>query len=186
MFKTGDIIGLGARWWEKWLPPLLRPRTDVVHHLMVLQPLPQFRDCLIGESKIGLGVRMGRLSWYTGHFIRLMRVPGQEIASLATYEASGYSRRRYDYLTILWLGGQMLCYWLTHGFRPLPYTYLRDLRHRGILCTALITQSYEKYYPLIPSGVASTPAAMEQARREGRLATIFEGILTPEVLCGRQ
>jgi len=185
MFKAGDIIGLGARWWyEKWLPPLTKPRTNAVHHKMVIMCMPEINDYAICESKMGFGVRIGRLSWYLGYFIRVMRVPDESAAKMAVYEATAYGRHRYGYLTLPRMFLKAFQCWLTNGIKPVPYDYLPDKQSRGIVCTELVTKSYEKYYRIVPEGVASLPSAIEQARLDGKLITIFEGVLTHEVLGG--
>lgn len=181
MFKPGDIIGLGIRWRDRWIPPT-EPHTDVAHHMIVVMPMPG--DCAVLESDVPFGTRIGKLSWYLGRFIRVMRVCDEEAAKMATYEALSYGRHCYGYFTaFIWLL-QAVKYQLAHGSVPVPYQYISDIRCKGITCTELVARPYEKYCRLVPEGFAPTQSAIERARLDGKLLTIFEGILTNEVLSG--
>jgi len=181
VFKPGDIIGLGIRWRDRWIPST-EPHTDVAHHMIVVMPMPG--DCAVLESDVPFGVRMGKLSWYLGRFIRVMRAPDKTAARMAVYEAVSYGRHCYGYFTaFVWLL-QAAKYFLTHGFAPVPYRYISDIRCKGVTCTELVARPYERYCRLVPHGIAPTQSAIEQARLDGKLTTIFEGILTHEVLSG--
>jgi len=181
VFKPGDIIGLGIRWRDRWIPST-EPHTDVAHHMIVVMPMPG--GCAVLESDVPFGVRVGKLSWYLGRFIRVMRVPDKTAAKMATYEALSYGRHCYGCLTaFIWLL-QAAKYQLAHGFMPVPYRYISDIKCGGVTCTELVARPYEKYYRLVPEGIAPTQAAIERARLDGKLTTIFEGILTHEVLSG--
>jgi len=184
VFKSGDIVGLKALWWQRWMTWLTSPPTDRIHFLLLGMPVPGGNDWIIYESLVSRGVRVGRISWYLGQHAKVYRSPDPNVGRLAAFEASIYGRAKFDYvliLSVLWIA---IKYWCQHGPKRIPYYELTDLPNRSLWCVELVIKAYEKYVRLVPEGIAATPSAIEQARLDGKLTTIFEGILTHEVLNG--
>lgn len=177
MLKPGDIIGLKALWWQKWMTYGISPPIDRVHFFILGRYIPEDDDWIIYESLLSRGVRIGRLSWYKGQHATVYRLPDESKGELAANTASEYGRERYDYLLILRLFGLSIKYWCTHGIRRIPFYVLTDTPNRSLLCVELVVQVYKDYVRLVPEGVVATPSAIEQARIDGKLLVVFEGII---------
>lgn len=175
--KPGDIVALRALWWQRWLTKLTAPPTDRCHFLLLSWYIPGEEDWVVYESIVSRGMRVARLSWYSGQHARIYRVADESAGQFAVYEATKYGRARYDYLLPIRLIWVAVKYWFKNGLKRIPYDAIPDLPNRGLLCTELVVKSYENYFRLVPQGIAATPSALEQAYLDGKLMMTFEGKL---------
>lgn len=172
MFKQGDIVGLKATGIQATLNSLIIPKSDRWHFLLIGEYLPGRDDYIIYES-LPDGIRCGRLSFYQGCDLKVYRVHDERIARMAAQEASEYGREGYDYILFVWLFTRAVGYWFKNGFYPIPYYEFTNQKDKKLICTELVAQCYENAgYPLIPPGIAPTPAALEQCCRTGRIQLV--------------
>lgn len=175
-FKLGDIVGIAPEWWQVVFLALVKPYIYAFHFLLIGPYIKYEEDWVIYES-IGSGVRVGRLSWYRGKQATVFRPTKSKVGKVAVNWATIYGRCGYDYLLLLKLFWFGIKYLFTHGFKPIPYDKIPDFPDRTLICVELVTKAYERCWPLVPEGVAATPAAIKAAELNGKLHLVYEGTI---------
>jgi hypothetical protein len=173
--EEGDIIGLAPKGIERLFPPLISPRVNTHHHVLLGAYIPDEEDWVIYESLYS-GVHIGRLSWYKDQKLRVYRVD-PHLGVRAVLNVTKYGRKGYDFLIYIRLLLNAFGYWIRNGLCPVPFFYLRDVPNNQLLCTELITKAYRPYL-IIADGVAATPAAFEQSHLDGAISLVYEGMLS--------
>jgi len=173
--KLADIVALQARGFQKPLTYLTTPYTDKFHFLLLGQYVSEDDDWVIYEALISKGMRVGRLSWYGGQNAQIFRATNESFGELIVHEATIYGRSDYDHLLIFKLIGDAVGFWWKYGPRKVPYYVLRDRPNSGLLCTEVITKSYEKYWRLVAEGIAASPSAIINAYYSGLIREVYNG-----------
>lgn len=172
----GDILAFRASFPAIFLNQCVSPVTDRWHFALLVSYHHGEKDWIIYESLKDKGVRIGRLSWYTNESIEIYRVD-KLMGDDVVYEASLYGRAGYDTTLISRMACEIGRYWRRHGIRRVPCDELHDRPNGTLVCTELVTRSYNRYVSLIPNGVAATPAAMKQSYLEGKMELVFRGFV---------
>jgi hypothetical protein len=176
ILRIGDIVGLAPKGFEKLVNGLVLPKSNTHHHVLLGPYISDEEDWVIYESLYS-GVRVGRLRWYKDQRLKVYRLD-EEVGLRAFGRASMYGRRGYDYILPAKLFIFGIKFWLRHGFRPIPYYLLKDLPNSALMCTELFVEAYKPYASIIPSGIAATPSAIEQAMIDGILYLAYDGMLS--------
>jgi hypothetical protein len=174
--RTGDIVGLAPKGFEKLIDGLVSPKSNTHHHVLLGPYISEEEDWVVYESLCS-GVRVGRLRWYKDQRLRIYRL-NEETGSRAFSRASMYGRRGYDYILPAKLFIFGIGCWVRHGFKPIPYYLLKDSPNSKLICTELVTEAYKPDATIVPSGVAATPSAIESAMLDGILYLVFDGMLS--------
>jgi len=162
--------------WDQAAAKIANPRTRYVHYSILA-------DCIDGrwfsvEQKDV--TTLFPIDVYAGQTVRIYSVRNGD-AVAARQKAIELTVKRVPYerfggWAYLWRVLPALCgYWLTHGFKPVPWTRLPnvDLTER-LNCLSFLRVCYPD---IVPASTAVSPAALEQMYKNGKLILEQEGML---------
>lgn len=190
-FEPGSIFATEGKGFAGWcVRHLLSPPTDRFHFGLIWEYIEDLNDYTIVESvNIGLfakGISVGYLSKYKGRDVEVYSITDPAMADWGVYacynilhfQETGYDLMLIPRLTVSGILCALRQLVMERRLRPIKPDELSYSRDDKYICTEAANEGWWALdYPLVPPGVAPTPASFKRAELDGKLKRDYKGDL---------